>query len=125
MYTILLATFFGWYFVITSLFVLFKREYLKSVTIEVMKQRGLFFVLATFTFALGLFMVVSHNLWVMGWPIMVTLFSWVILVSGLFQLFLPDIANRMGLIFFSYPALTMVLSAIYMLTGLFLLYHVY
>jgi hypothetical protein len=39
--------------------------------------------------AAGLLLVVSHNVWVAGWPVIVTLLSWLVLIKAIAYLLLP------------------------------------
>lgn len=41
-------------------------------------------------FFAGLLVVRFHNLWIAGWPVVVTLVGWVILLGGLFRMFVPS-----------------------------------
>lgn len=38
----------------------------------------------------GLAIVVSHNVWVSDWPVLVTLTGWVAIVQGILRIFFPD-----------------------------------
>lgn len=42
-------------------------------------------------FVAGLAVVRAHNLWVRGWPVVVTLVGWFILFLGLFRMFAPEL----------------------------------
>lgn len=44
----------------------------------------------TILFAAGLALVRAHNLWVWGWPTLVTLTAWVLLFGGLYRMIAPD-----------------------------------
>lgn len=125
MNTIFLATVMGWFLVIVSLFILIKFEQVQLILTNVLSQRGLFFVVAIFTLILGLLMVVSHNLWVMGWPVVVTILSWLVLISGLIRLFCFDYMYKMANLFLAHPHNMRIASIIFLVVGLFLLYHVY
>lgn len=125
MATTFLATVIGWYMVTFSLLMLYRHEHVKSVVIDIMGSRGLFFVIAIMTFVFGLLMVVSHNIWVMGWPVIITLFSWLVLVSGIIRLFFPDEASKMGKAFFNEPMRMNIVAIVFLLIGLYLLSHVY
>ena len=46
-------------------------------------------LLATFTLPLGLLVVLGHNIWVWGLPVIVTLIGWAMIVKSLFYLFVP------------------------------------
>jgi hypothetical protein len=39
----------------------------------------------------GLAIVRAHNLWVRGWPVLVTLTGWGIILLGLFRMFFPEL----------------------------------
>ncbi|WP_367607078.1 hypothetical protein [Legionella sp. W05-934-2] len=125
MNTLFLATVIGWYLVIVSLFTLFRRDASIAVMQDIMGQRSLVFILAVFTLILGLLMVASHNVWVMGWPVVVTLFSWLVLLSGLVRFFCPETAIKMGHYFINHPTRMTISTVIFLIIGLFLLYQVY
>lgn len=123
--TLFLATVIGWYFVITSLFLLFRYEHAKSIASDIMDQPGLLLVLAIFTLIIGLLMVASHNIWVMAWPVVVTVISWIVLVSGLIRLFFTDAVVKIGRSFLDHPMRMRITAVVTLLIGLFLLYQVY
>lgn len=125
METMFLATVLGWALVVMSLYLVFKHKHMKLVMSDAFSHRGVFFVFAFITFIIGLSMVLSHNIWVMGWPVIVTLFSWLILFSGLIRLFFPDTAIRMGKSFFNHPIRMQLTGGVLLVIGLFLLCQVY
>ncbi|AHE66950.1 hypothetical protein [Legionella oakridgensis] len=125
MISIFLATVIGWYLVITSLLLIFKHELVRPVMSEIMTHRALLFILAIITLILGLLLVTSHNIWVMGWPVIITLFAWLILLSGIVRLFFPDVAAKMGQSFLERPARMIVAGVVFLVIGIFLLFKVY
>lgn len=125
MATVFLASALGWYLVVFGLFILLRKEHLASVMKELMGHRDLFFILAIFTFTLGLLMVLSHNVWIMGWPVVVTLFCWLILISGLIRLFFPEYAIKMAQSFLNQPRRMVVAAILFILLGIYLLAHIY
>jgi len=42
-------------------------------------------------FVTGLAIVRAHNLWVRGWPVLVTLAGWFLMLLGLFRMFFPEL----------------------------------
>ncbi len=105
--------------------VLCQHEHVKSAMADVLASRGLFFILAVFTFVIGLLMVASHNIWVMAWPVVVTVFSWLVLIGGAFRLFCQETVTKAGLSFLNHPVSMRMVAVILLLIGLFLLFHVY
>lgn len=125
MTTIFLATVLGWYLVIISLFLLLRHEQVKSIVSDVVAQQGLFFIVAVITLILGLLMVASHNVWVAGWPVIVTIFSWLILISGIIRLICADTARSMARSFVAQPFRLQTVGIVCLIIGLFLLFKVY
>jgi len=44
----------------------------------------------TLLFVAGLSIVRAHNRWTRGWPVMVTLVGWVVILGGLYRMFAPE-----------------------------------
>lgn len=125
MATEFLATVLGWYLVIFSVFLLLRGALVPVVMGEILKQKGVFFLMSVITVILGLLMVISHNIWVMGWPVIVTVFSWLVLISGLARLFFPEHLQTMGKAFIANPLHLRIAAIVLLVIGACLLYHVY
>ncbi len=125
MYTNFLAAVLGWYLVIMSLLLLVRREIVVTAMRELMGQRAVMLVVGIITLIIGLLMVLSHNVWIMGWPVIVTVFSWLILIGGLFRLYCPDTVYNIWSKMLDKSELFVISGVISLLIGLFLLYKVY
>lgn len=125
MNTIYLATVIGWYLVIISLFLLLRHEQVKSIITDVVAHQGLFFIVAVITLIMGLLMVAGHNVWVVGWPVVITLFSWLVLITGIIRLICADSAKKMASSFTTQPHGIQIAGVIFLIIGLFLLFKVY
>lgn len=125
MYTNFLAAVLGWYLVIVSLLLLVRREIIVTAMKELMGQRALMLFVGIITLIIGLLMVLSHNVWVMGWPVIVTVFAWLILIGGLFRLYCPDTVYKIWSKMLDKSELFIINGVISLLIGLFLLYKVY
>ena len=115
----------GWFIIMISLLLLFKYEHIRTVMQDVIIHPGLFFVFALFTVVIGLLMVTTHNIWLMNWQVLVTIFSWIILFSGLIRLACPNTAMRIAQTFFNHPVRMQITGSILLIIGVFLLWHVY
>jgi len=125
MVTYFLAHVVGWYLVIFSGLLLFRNEQMRHIMTEIVTSRGLFFVLAILTVIIGLLMVTSHNIWVMAWPVVITLFSWLVLISGLLRVFFPDTSLKMAQSFIAHPVRMNTAAVVFLLIGVYLLLHVF
>jgi hypothetical protein len=60
---------------------------------QISRDPALIFVSGILLFVAGLSIVRAHNIWISGWPVLVTVLGWVALLSGLARmLFLSQIA---------------------------------
>ncbi len=125
MVTLFLAKVIGWYFIIASCFILRRSELIKSVLAELSREKALLVVAGMFTIVLGLIMIVAHNQWVLGWPLIITLFSWLVLIAGIIRTFYPEKAIEMGQHFINKPFMRQIVSLLFIILGFLLLYFAY
>ncbi|MFO0891784.1 MAG: hypothetical protein U0790_21925 [Isosphaeraceae bacterium] len=52
-------------------------------------------IIAMYTLPIGLLIVVGHNRWVWGWPVLITLAGWVMTVKSVIYMLVPGMAERM------------------------------
>ncbi|MCA0403438.1 MAG: hypothetical protein LCH30_06505 [Proteobacteria bacterium] len=119
--TFFLANVLGWYLIIFSWLVLFRFNELKVVLDGLLNSPPMFFIIAIFTVIIGLLMVFSHNLWVFGWPVIITIFAWLTLISGIIRLFFPKVLRKMARDFLNNPIKLKIIALILLAIGLFLI----
>jgi pentatricopeptide repeat protein len=125
MNTNFLASVLGWYLVITSLLLLLRPDIVITAMKDLIGQRGFMLIIGLMTLILGLLMVISHNLWVMAWPVIVTIFAWLILIGGLCRLFFPETVLKIWKKMINQTSVLISSSVISLIIGFFLLYKVY
>ncbi|WP_239005303.1 hypothetical protein [Legionella sp. MW5194] len=123
--TYFLAAVIGWYLVIVSLIVLLRQRLMAGLVSDILSQRALLFFMGLVSLVIGLLLVISHNVWVMGWPVIITLIGWLAIIAGIIRMAFPDVSLRMGQWWQRRPVAFMVIAVVYLLIGLFLLYQVY
>ncbi len=84
-----LAELWGITIAVVSFVLLIKPKRLGRLFAEVENEAIMFF-LGIVTFAIGLAMVLVHNLWVPDWRVAITILGWLTLFKGLDLLFLPE-----------------------------------
>ncbi len=72
-------------------------------------------------FVAGLALVRAHNLWVRGWPVLITLTGWFIMLLGLFRMFFPELQLAGA----KHTSAVSVEAISLMLVGLYLCYQAY
>jgi hypothetical protein len=67
---------------------------------QVSHDPALIFVSGVLLFVAGLVIVRAHNIWTAGWPVLVTVVGWLVLLSGLARMLFPTqvaaIAAKVG-----------------------------
>lgn len=121
--TIFLSRLIGLFALAFSLAMILHREAFMAVAAATVHNPPLLFLLGMITLAIGLAMVLSHNVWSGGvLPVVITIFGWLQLFRGLVALLAPPEAlasffDRMNFDKFSYGAF-----AITFVLGLYLTY---
>lgn len=123
--TLFLAKVIGWYFVIISLYMLCCQQAVKAIVTDILGQRALMFFIAILTVILGLLLVLSHNIWILGWPVIITVIAWMVLLGGIFRLINPESLTRIAQWWLRNPAYLIIAAVVYLLIGLYLLYRAY
>ena len=119
--TLFLAKVFGLYLLIVGLHLPLRRRELGALFASFVENRALVYLASVLALILGLLLVVGHNLWVAGWPVIVTLLSWLVLLKALAGLLLPHEATAAWVRRFNGPAWFVVGGPLWAALGLFLL----
>ncbi len=76
--------------------VLFNRDAVRAVLDEFIRNRAILFLAGLITFPAGLAIVLTHNVWVADWPVIITIVGWLTAFSGAIRLVAPEGAIRYG-----------------------------
>ena len=63
---------------------------------EFLRSPALIFFSGMILMPAGLAVVLSHNVWVLNWPLIITLLGWIAVISGALRIFAPDRAIKIG-----------------------------
>ncbi len=73
----------------------------------------------------GLSIVNTHNVWVLNWTLIVTLFGWALLLGGASRIVAPRVVDRVGGAMMDRPTMTRIVGAFWALLGAFLTFKAY
>jgi len=73
----------------------------------------------------GLSIVNTHNVWALDWPLIVTLFGWVLVVGGATRIIAPRTVDKVGGAMMDRPIMTRIVGALWALLGAFLTFKAY
>jgi hypothetical protein len=69
---------------------------MREMATDFLEHRGLIFLAGILTLLGGLAIVLTHNVWVLGWPVVITIFGWLLVIGGVFRIVFPDSVKSMG-----------------------------
>jgi hypothetical protein len=63
---------------------------------EFLRSRALIYLSGLLTMTAGLAIVLTHNVWVANWPVLITIFGWLGLIGGAFRIITPQGTEKVG-----------------------------
>jgi hypothetical protein len=94
--SIFLARLLGPTMLVMGLGLLVNRSTYRTLSLEVLDSRALLFIAGLIAFVAGLAIVLTHNVWVAGWPAIITVFGWASLFAGIVRIVFPSSVMRLG-----------------------------
>ena len=88
--SLFLAKALGLYLVILSIGMLFDAARFRPLIIGIVDNPALLFLSGFIALILGIVLVVSHNLWVLDWRLIMTITAWLILIKGIIRVVFPE-----------------------------------
>ena len=85
--TALLAQFLGLFSVILAFSMLVRRKMVVHIMKDVLKNRGLAYLIGLLEIVAGLLLVLQHNVWDSTLTVAVSVLGWLLLIEGIFYLF--------------------------------------
>ena len=115
--SIVLARILGPALLLIGIGLLLNRPAYRAMIEEAVASRGFVFLSGLLTLLAGLAIVNFHNVWALGWPVLITIFGWLMLISGVVRILAPDAMKRVGLALVKEPERITILAAILVIVG--------
>ena len=119
--SILIARLIGPILVVAGLMVLANPKALQEIAEEFLASRALLFVAGFLSLLAGLAVVNTHNVWVAGWPVIITVFGWMAVVVGIIRMAFPGLTKSIGEAMLSKLAALRVVGALQVALGAYLM----
>ena len=123
--SIFLAKLIGPFALVVGLGILINRTTMRAVADEFIRNRALIFLAGLITMPAGLAIVLTHNVWVADWPVLITVLGWLATITGAFRLIAPQDAIRFGRRVYDQPNGPLVGAAIWAGIGAILCFFGY
>jgi uncharacterized protein YjeT (DUF2065 family) len=94
--SIFLAQLLGPFFLVLGIGMAATPQAWRAMAEEFLDSRALIFLAGLFAFLPGLAIVLTHNVWVFDWRLIVTLLGWLGLAGGAFRLLFPMEVRAIG-----------------------------
>ena len=120
--SIFLAKFWGWYLLIFFVILSFNPRRIKQI-FEDLKDEKFLILTAFIAIIVGLLNILAHNIWELGWELIITFLGWISLFIGL-SLFIFPQPTVSGLKFFNVKFVQVIYILLFLL-GVFLLNTAY
>ncbi len=123
--SIFLARLIGPVGVIIGLGLLVNRRGVRAMAQEILRSRPLVFLFGLLDLVMGLAIVLTHNVWVASWPVIITLIGWIGIVRGTVRILAPDQVTAFGSKMIEHEGLLTGSAAVAIVLGLILSYFGY
>ena len=123
--SIFLARLIGPALLIVGIGILLNQTYYRGMTKEFVASRPLFYLASIIGVLAGLAIVLVHNVWVLNWRVLITLFGWINLIRGALSILLPEQSFAYGGRMMAGKNMPMIAGAVALLIGLTLSYFGY
>jgi hypothetical protein len=94
--SIFLAKLLGPILLIAGIAMLVNRKGLDAIGQELLRSPLLFLLLGIIDLAIGLAIVLTHNVWVVDWRLIITLLGWLLMMRGAVRMLIPDQVKPLG-----------------------------
>lgn len=94
--SILFARFLGPYMIVVAAAMLRDREGIRVVAEDFMDSPAVIYLAGILTLIAGITIITFHNFWVLDWRIIITIFGYIAIVSGIFRMLFPTQVKQMG-----------------------------
>lgn len=118
--SIFIAKLLGPVLVVAGITYLANMARLKEIARDFLESPGMLFMAGIMTLVLGLTLVNTHNVWVAGWPVIITIFGWIAIFSGLVRTMMPATVAKWGEAMIGNTAYLKVVSGLLVALGAYL-----
>ena len=88
--SIFLSKALGIYLMVISVAFIMQERRLKSLILNMMHDSALMFVSGFMALIMGILLIVSHNMWVKDWRVIITIIGWAAFLKGLNIILFPE-----------------------------------
>ena len=119
--SILIARLIGPLIVVTGLIALLTPKAMQDMAREFLASRALIFIAGVMALLAGLAIVNTHNIWIAGWPVVITIFGWLAVIGGIVRMAFPALTKSLGEAMLGRQSALRIIGAIQLALGAYLM----
>jgi len=104
---------------------LFNTAIYRAMFERVLHDHAFIYLSGVIALTIGLAIVILHNDWKWHWPMIITIFGWLALISGILRIVAPQVVESFGLSVLSAPNFFVIDGGVAVLLGVLLSYFGY
>ena len=94
--SILFARFIGPVMLAAAISMAVDRQAIRNVADDFMNSPALIYLAGVLTLIAGITIITFHNFWVFDWRLIITIFGYICVISGIFRMAFPTQVKQMG-----------------------------
>jgi uncharacterized membrane protein HdeD (DUF308 family) len=94
--SIVFARFIGPVMLVAAVSMLLDRNAIRAIAEDFMNSPALIYIAGVLTLVMGIAIITFHNFWVMDWRVIITMFGYIAVVSGVFRMAFPTKVKQLG-----------------------------
>ena len=81
---------------VAAMSMLLDRNAIRDIAEDFMNSPALIYIAGVLTLVMGIAIITFHNFWVMDWRVIITMFGYIAVVSGVFRMAFPTKVKQLG-----------------------------
>ena len=118
--TMFLAKILGPYMIIVAIGIMLNLKFYQEMMEDFFKNRALIYLGGVLALIIGFLIVLSHNVWVAGWQVIITIFGWGGLIKGVWLIVFPNSVGKLTKAYQRKPGLLVVHLLVILALGVLL-----
>ena len=88
--SLFIAKIFGLLYLVVGAGLILNRKVFQQIMDDFCKNAALILYGGIFSLGIGLVIVLTHNVWVTGWPVIITIIGWIAIIKGVWLIIFPN-----------------------------------
>ena len=120
-----LAKLIGPIFLTIGIGMLVNGAFYRDLITEALASHVLIYLSGVLSLLAGLAIVIAHNRWSGGWPVIITVLGWLMVIGGVIRLVLPATTATLASDLYSKPFVLLIVALVVLVVGAYLCFEGY